>query len=52
MIVTFFIFSSIALLSGAIAAQIKRHSGIEVFLRWLQIVVFIGIALFLLFSDN
>jgi threonine/homoserine/homoserine lactone efflux protein len=52
MIVTFFIFSSIALLSGAIAAQIKRHSGIEVFLKWLQIVVFIGIALFLLFSDN
>ena len=52
MIVTFFIFSSIALLSGAIAMQIKKHSGIEVFLKWLQIVVFIGIATFLLFSDN
>ena len=52
MMVTFFIFSSIAVLSGAIAAQIKRHSGIEVFLKWLQIVVFIGIAMFLLFSDN
>ena len=52
MIVTFFIFSSIALLSGAIAMQIKQHSGIEVFLKWLQIVVFIGIALFLLYSDN
>lgn len=52
MIVTFFIFSTIALLSGAIAMQIKKHSGIEVFLKWLQIVVFIGIAIFLLFSDN
>lgn len=52
MIVTFFIFSSIALLSGAIAMQIKKHSGIEVFLKWLQIIVFIGIAIFLLFSDN
>ncbi|WP_297690876.1 LysE family translocator [uncultured Eudoraea sp.] len=52
MIVTFFIFSTIALLSGAIAIQIKKHSGIEVFLKWLQIVVFIGIAIFLLFSDN
>ncbi|MBT8181957.1 MAG: LysE family translocator [Eudoraea sp.] len=52
MMVTFFIFSTIALLSGAIAIQIKKHSGIEVFLQWLQIVVFIGIAIFLLFSDN
>lgn len=52
MIVTFFIFSSIALLSGAIAMQIKKHSGIEVFLKWLQIIVFMGIAIFLLFSDN
>ena len=52
MLVTFLIFSSIALLSGAIAIQIKKHSGIEVFLKWLQIVVFIGIGIFLLFSDN
>jgi threonine/homoserine/homoserine lactone efflux protein len=52
MLVTFLIFSSIALLSGAIAIQIKKHSGIEIFLKWLQIVVFIGIGIFLLFSDN
>ena len=52
MIVTFIIFSSIAILSGAIAQQIKKHSGIELFLRWLQIVVFSGIGIFLLFSDN
>jgi threonine/homoserine/homoserine lactone efflux protein len=52
MIVTFIIFSSIAILSGAIAEQIKKHSGIELFLRWLQIVVFSGIGIFLLFSDN
>ena len=52
MIVTFIIFSSIAILSGVIAQQIKKHSGIELFLRWLQIVVFSGIGIFLLFSDN
>lgn len=52
MIVTFFIFSAIALLSGSIAKQIKKHSGIELFLKWLQIVVFTGIGIYLLFSDN
>jgi len=52
MIVTFFIFSSIALLSGSIAKQIKKHSGIEIFLKWLQIIVFSGIGIYLLFSDK
>lgn len=52
MIVTFLIFSSIALLSGSIAKQIKKHSGIELFLKWLQIVVFSGIGIYLLFSDK
>ncbi len=52
MIVTFLIFSSIALLSGSIAKQIKKHSGIEIFLKWLQIVVFSGIGLYVLFSDK
>jgi threonine/homoserine/homoserine lactone efflux protein len=52
MIVTFLIFSSIALLSGSITKQIKKHSGIEIFLKWLQIVVFSGIGLYVLFSDK
>lgn len=52
MIVTFLIFSSIALLSGSIAKQIKKHSGIELFLKWLQIIVFSGIGIYLLFSDK
>jgi len=52
MIVTFLIFSSIAFLSGSIAEQIKKHSGIELFLKWLQIVVFSGIGIYLLFSDK
>lgn len=52
MIITFIIFSSIALLSGSIAEHIKTHSGIELFLRWLQIIVFIGIGVYLLFSDK
>jgi len=52
MIVTFILFSSIALLSGSIAKQIKKHSGIALFLKWLQIVVFSGIGIYLLFSDK
>lgn len=52
MIVTFLIFSSIALLSGSIAEQIKRHKGIALFLKWLQIVVFSGIGIYLLFSNK
>ncbi|MGB5359241.1 MAG: LysE family translocator [Eudoraea sp.] len=52
MIVTFLIFSSIALLSGSIAEQIKRNTGIALFLKWLQIVVFSGIGIYLLFSDK
>ena len=42
------IFSSIALLGGTISEKIQQNKKIGVWLKWLQIVVFIGIAVFIL----
>ncbi|MEB8329709.1 LysE family translocator [Flavobacteriaceae bacterium KMM 6897] len=52
MFVSFIIFSLIALLSGAISNYITKHSGVGQFLKWLQIIVFIGIGVYILFSDK
>lgn len=46
--VSLMIFSTIALLSGLIANYIKSHNQVGVFLKWLQIVVFVGIAILIL----
>jgi len=48
--VSLLIFSMIALLAGVISKSILQYSRIGHFLKWLQIVVFIGIAVFILFS--
>lgn len=48
MVVSFFVFSGIALLAGHISEFIKKGKGVGVFLKWLQIVVFIGIALYII----
>lgn len=52
MLVSFIIFSAIALLSGSISGYVKQHQGVGVVLKWLQIVVFVGIAIFLLISEK
>jgi threonine/homoserine/homoserine lactone efflux protein len=52
MFVSFVIFGLIALLSGAISNYITKHSGVGCFLKWLQIIVFIGIGVYILFSDK
>ncbi len=49
--VSLVIFSGIALLAGAIATKLRQDSAIENVLKWLQITVFIGIAIFIVFSD-
>tara|TARA_R110002050_G_scaffold1281_1_gene9143 strand:- start:30499 stop:31032 length:534 start_codon:yes stop_codon:yes gene_type:complete len=51
-IVSFLIFSAIAVLSGTLAAYIKDNRYIGIILKWLQILVFIGIAAYLLFSNK
>ena len=48
MIISFLVFSSISLLAGKISSYILKHRSVGFFLKWLQIVVFIGIATFIL----
>jgi len=48
MLVSFIIFSAIALLAGNIKTYIAKHENSGLALKWLQIVVFIGIAVFIL----
>ncbi|CAM1364957.1 Lysine transporter LysE [Tenacibaculum litoreum] len=47
-ITSFLIFSSIAILAGKISDYIKQHNKIGAYLKWAQIVVFVGIALLIL----
>ncbi|MEO5788211.1 MAG: LysE family translocator [Gelidibacter sp.] len=48
MVVSFLVFSSIALLAGRISEFILKRKGVGSFLKWLQIVVFVGIALYII----
>ncbi|MCB0445929.1 MAG: LysE family translocator [Gelidibacter sp.] len=52
MAVSLIIFSAIAILAGSISLYIKQHKHIGNYLKWLQIVVFVGIAVFILFSKK
>lgn len=48
MFVSLFVFSTIAILAGAISTYIKSHKNVGIYLKWTQIVVFIAIAIFIL----
>lgn len=48
MLLTILIFGSVALLAGKISNYLKRHKHSGIILKWLQIVVFIGIVSFIL----
>lgn len=48
MLVSFIVFSSIALLAGQIKSYTLKHRNSGVVFKWLQIVVFVGIAIFIL----
>jgi threonine/homoserine/homoserine lactone efflux protein len=48
MFVSLLIFSSIALLAGSISHKIKENKKIGVYLKWMQILVFMLIAVFIL----
>lgn len=47
-VVSFVVFSCIALLGGTISEKIKTSKKIGICLQWIQILVFIGIAVFIL----
>jgi threonine/homoserine/homoserine lactone efflux protein len=51
-LVSFTIFSAIAILSGTISKYIREHSQLGKVLKWLQILVFVAIAVYLLISDK
>lgn len=50
MIVSLIVFSLIAFLAGTISNYILRYTKVGHYLKWMQIVVFIGIAVFILFT--
>lgn len=52
MLVSFIIFSLIAILAGFIADYLKSHKNTGTVLKWLQITVFVGIAVFILLSEK
>ena len=45
---SFIIFATIAILAGKISTYIKQNAHIGVFLKWAQIIVFVGIAVLIL----
>ncbi|OIQ22688.1 LysE family translocator [Lacinutrix sp. MedPE-SW] len=52
MATSFVIFSLVAILAGSISTYLKSHKNIGLILKWLQIVVFVGIAIFIFFSKK
>ena len=52
MATSFIIFSTIAILAGSISTYLKSNKNIGAVLKWLQIVVFVGIAIFIFFSEK
>ncbi|MBE7646337.1 LysE family transporter [Tenacibaculum finnmarkense genomovar ulcerans] len=47
-VVSFFIFSAIAILAGSLSVAIKKNAQIGVHLKWAQIIVFVSIAMLIL----
>lgn len=52
MLTSFVIFSFVAVLAGSISNYLKRSKNIGNVLKWLQIIVFVGIAVFIFFSEK
>ena len=47
-VLSFLTFSGIAVLAGSVSQFLLKHTSVGVVLKWLQIAVFVGIALFIL----
>ncbi len=48
MVVAFITFATISLLAGSVSVYLTTHNNTGVILKWVQIVVFVGIAVFIL----
>ena len=51
-VVSLVIFTAIAFLSGAISNSIKKYKQVGVYLKWMQIIVFAGIGIYVLVSKK
>lgn len=52
MLVSFLIFTVVAILSGNLSKYLRDNKSIGKVLKWMQIVVFVSIAVYLVFSNN
>ena len=52
MLVSFLVFSLIAVLAGLIFNYISKGPTVGIFLKWLQILVFLGLGIYILLSDK
>ncbi len=52
MVVSFIVFSGIALLAGSISSYLLTHKNTGFVLKWLQILVFVGIAVYILLPEK
>ena len=50
MAISFIVFSGLAILAGYISTTLNKNKNVSVLLKWTQIVVFVGIAVFILIS--
>lgn len=51
MLVSFLVFCTMAFLSGSISKYLNRHTKTGLYLKWLQILVFVGLAIYILISE-
>ncbi|MEM6686221.1 MAG: LysE family translocator [Bacteroidota bacterium] len=47
-LVSFLVFGAVAVFGGIISESIQKNKNIGVYMKWLQIVVFVGIAIFIM----
>lgn len=52
MVVSFMVFSAIAIAAGRISPFLKNSKYINPVLKWLQILVFVGIAVYIILPDS
>ena len=48
MTISFLVFSSLAILAGYISTALNENKNISILLKWIQVIVFIGITIFIL----
>lgn len=51
MVQAFIIFSLVSILSGSFASYLRKHPRFNTNIKWFKIIVFVGIAIFIIFSN-